>query len=327
VLAVLFCLMGCVAGFTRAGVLSALTDRLIRCADTTRRMSLMLVFLCFVLAMFVTNDVALVAIVPITVAVFAQADAGALIRTLVLETVAANLGGILLPTGNPQNLYLFSHYQMSFDRFILTVLPCWTVSAVLLAAATLLQKSAPLPSVPTQTAAVKGGLRPWMHAALFVLSLLAVLDVVPYWICLAVSVVCFVCFDRPVFGGVDYALLLTFVAFFIFVGNLARIDAVQQTAAALLQGRELLAGIAVSQVCSNVPAAMMLSGFTQNAEPLLLGVNIGGLGTIIASMASLITYGLYAKTPNAKKGRFMGIFTAYNLAFLVLLTAFSLIFA
>lgn len=125
--------------------------------------------------------------------------------------------------------------------------------------------------------------------------------------------------DRKLFGSVDYFLLLTFVCFFLFIGNMQRISAISDLLRSLITGRELLLGALFSQCISNVPAAILLSGFTDQALPLLYGVNVGGLGTLIASLASVISYRLYSGSRNARKGAYLKVFTLYNVLFLVVL--------
>ncbi|MBQ4465310.1 MAG: citrate transporter, partial [Oscillospiraceae bacterium] len=231
---------------------------------------------------------------------------------------AANLGSMLTPIGNPQNLYLYEKYGLTAGDFVRVMLPTGILGLVCLLAAMLLLPNractAPDREVPPIDKKRMGG-----FGVLFLLCLLAVLHVLPVAALLAVAVVIAVLFDWKILTKVDYALLATFVCFFVFVGNIARIPAVSGFFSSVLQGRELLVAALLSQVISNVPAAMMLAGFTENGKALLLGVDIGGFGTLIASLASLISFQIYRKADGAKAGRFMLVFSALNFALLAIL--------
>jgi hypothetical protein len=162
-----------------------------------------------------------------------------------------------------------------------------------------------------------------LYGALFLLCVLAVLRVIPKVACFAAVAVALLFAARRVFSRIDYSLLFTFVCFFVFVGNIARVPAVESALAAAVRGRELEAGILASQAISNVPAAIMLSGFTNDAFSLVRGVNIGGLGTLVASLASLISFRLYMRAPGARAGRYLAYFTGMNAAFLLILYGFA----
>lgn len=277
-LGLLFCLMAAVQGFGSIGAFSRLAGTLTRRFHSTRSLGAALVLMCFFLAMLVTNDVSLLTLVPLTIALF-RSMPEVCIRTVVLETAAANLGSMATPMGNPQNLYIYSHFSMPVADFFRVTLP------------------------PTAV------------------SLCTVLRLLDWRICLVVVLVCVLTADWRVLRRVDYALLLTFICFFVFVGNLSAVPAVRELISGVVSGREMLVGVLLSQVISNVPCAVMLSGFTGNAEQLLLGVDIGGLGTLIASLASLISFKLYGATAGAKKGRYFAEFSAYNFAMLIVLFA------
>lgn len=160
-----------------------------------------------------------------------------------------------------------------------------------------------------------------MYLLLFLVCLLTVFRVIPDWLCLVLTAVLVFFCDKKLFAQADYCLLGTFVCFFVFVGNIARVDAVRAFFAGVMQGRELWVSAALSQCISNVPAAVMLSGFTENAKALLLGVNLGGLGTPIASLASLISYQFYSKAAHSRPGKYLGIFSAVNFGMLAVLLA------
>ena len=322
VLMLLFSLMAVVAGLKRCGVMDRVSGALIRRAGTVRALGLALSLACFFSSMLVTNDVALITFVPLTTALLATSP-DALILTVTLETIAANLGSMATPIGNPQNLYLYAHYNMPMASFLRAVGPLTVVSLVLVVLGCMLLKSekvSPVHSAKSEALAMPAL---WLHAAQFVICLLSVLDMLPKWVSFAVVLLSTLLYDRSLLREVDYALLATFVCFFVFVGNLGRIEAVSGMLSAVVSGREMETGILASQVISNVPAALMLSGFTANAEELMRGVDLGGLGTLVASLASLISFKLYLKTPGAKGGRYLGVFTVMNLVFLAVLYALA----
>ena len=322
VLIELFALMAAVSGLRSAGLFETVTQLLLRKAGTVRRLGLIFVLLCFFSAMLVTNDVALLTFVPLTILVWESVkDEKTRIFTIVLEAAAANLGSMLTPIGNPQNLYLYEKYQLTAVDFLRIMLPTGLLGlACILGLVLLLPKTsctAPDRETPPVSRKLTAG-----FGVLFVLCLLTVLHVLkPLWL-MAAAVVLAVIFDWKTLLRVDYALLATFVCFFVFVGNIGRIEAVRSFFSSILTGRELLVAALLSQGISNVPAAVMLAGFTRNGAALLLGVDIGGFGTLIASLASLIAFQIYRKADGAQTGRFMGVFSAVNFGLLaVLLTA------
>ena len=321
VLMLLFALMAVVAGLKQCGLMDRLSAALINTAGTTRKLCLALSLACFFSAMLVTNDVALITFVPLTAALLA-AKPVALILTVSLETIAANLGSMATPIGNPQNLYLYAHYEMPIGQFFAAILPLTLVSLVLVVVCAFVVKPETI-SLPAQSERAMNRRALWLHAAQFAVCLLSVLNVLPKWVSFIVVLVSTFVVDRRLLAQVDYALLATFMCFFVFVGNLGRIPAISQALGGVLAGNELELGILCSQVISNVPAALMLSGFTQDACGLMRGVDLGGLGSLVASLASLISFKLYMKTPGAKAGRYLGIFTVMNLAFLAVLYALA----
>ena len=321
VLMLLFALMAVVAGLKKCGLMDRLSAALLQTAGNARKLCLALSLVCFFSAMLVTNDVALITFVPLTTALLA-AKPGALILTVSLETIAANLGSMTTPIGNPQNLYLYAHYEMPIGQFFGAILPLTLVSLVLVVLAAFIVKPEEV-SLPAQQTGKMENRALWLHAAQFAVCLLSVLNVLPKWVCFVGVLVSTFLYDRTLLKQVDYALLLTFVCFFVFVGNLGRIPAISTALGGLLAGNELEMGILCSQVISNVPSALMLSGFTQEACELMRGVDLGGLGTLVASLASLISFKLYMKAPGAKAARYLGVFTAMNIAFLAVLYALA----
>ena len=320
-LALLYCLMTVIAGLRGAGLFAYLAHILCEKAGNVRAMGLVLVLMSFAGSMVITNDVALLTFVPFAVVVLGAAGhRRELISVVVLQTVAANLGSMLTPVGNPQNLYLYSYYRMGFSAFLGVTAPVWGLSLLLVLAACRLLPKERLDAFLGETPGVdKRSL--WVYLALFAVCLLVVLRVFDWPVMLAVVVVVLCFFDRKILLKADFMLLLTFVAFFVFAGNLARVGAVDALLRRMISGHEYLAGVLASQVISNVPAALLLSGFTDNARALILGVDIGGLGTPIASLASLISMKLYSHSEHADGGRYLVTFLAANLLLLAILSA------
>ena len=320
-LGLLFCLMAVMAGLQRLGLFRRVGEALLSRANTARQVEVILVFLCFVTSCVLTNDVALITFVPFAITVLELSGLkGRLIPVVVMQTIAANLGSMLTPIGNPQNLYLYGQSGVSLGAFVGITAPYAAVSAVLLAIWLLLRKSEPLVQ-----AAGEEGKRPLrrgacaVYGALFLVSLGAVAKVVPVWLAALAVLVAVLVMDRETLLCVDYTLLLTFVGFFIFVGNMGRLPFFDRLFRTLVEGREILCAVVTSQFISNVPAALLLSGFSQDWEGLIIGTNLGGLGTLIASMASLISYKAAAAHLPGKKGAYLGQFTLANLGFLAVL--------
>lgn len=339
VLALLFCLMTIMQGFQRTGLFAALGNRLLRRVSTTRQLTLVLVLLCFFTSMWITNDVALLTFVPFTILILKIAGLKKhLIPILCLQTIAANLGSLLTPVGNPQNLYLYSISKMSLMQFLEIMAPLSGISLVVIVILCLLQKQEAVEirqdwqigQNRKEQSGRNTGLENGILAVLFACSLLSVFRILPWQILLALTLlVCvgisLLCKEVYLPLRADFGLMLTFVAFFVFIGNMGRMEAVRELLVKVLQGRELLLSFTCSQVISNVPAAILLSGFTDQYEALLQGVNIGGLGTLIASLASLISYKFFASeaTEKGEKGRYLLIFTAWNVLLATILLAFT----
>ena len=348
VLALLFCLMAVVRGFSSIGVFTRLGTMLLTHVHSLRMLSALFIFLCFFFSMLITNDVALITFVPFTILVLSMAEQKKfLIPVIVLETIAANIGSMLTPLGTPQNLYLYTISGLSIGAFVRIMLPYSFVSAILLLIFILFL---PKDTVSTATAAntanstntvtasntsnviceaVKARKNPRIlftaYLILFLLCLLTVLHILPYQIMFLLVLTGFLLLDYRVLKDVDYFLLLTFLCFFIFIGNMKQISLVHELISKLLVHHEVLMGIGASQIISNVPAAILLSGFTDDYSALLIGVNLGGLGTLIASLASLISFKFYTNSNGNDTRRFLGIFTLYNVIFLGVLFVLSLI--
>lgn len=366
----LFSLMAIMAGLSRLGVFRIACQHLLSAVRGPRRLALALTLLAFFSSMLITNDVALVTFVPFALLALRTLDSPRhACFTVVMMTIAANLGSMLTPIGNPQNLYLYSTSHMALTDFLLLMLPYAAAALVLLvgaiaffgripehakeraarsvdagnpasssedgsadspatcgeadnaASATDANETPQLASEADDPAPSPLRVLPW--AALFVLALLSVAHILPYQAIVAATIAVALVADRRALLHVDYALLFTFIAFFVFVGNVGRIEMVSTALAQLIDGHELAVSVIASQVLSNVPAAILLSGFTSNFAALIVGTNLGGLGTLIASMASLISYKQVALVLPREKGRYFMLFTVWNIAFLAVLAVLA----
>ena len=337
-LAILFCLMSVMAGLQKIGIFGWIARGLLGKVKGSRSLVLVLMLLCFFSSMLITNDVALITFVPFTFTVLAmmgQETRQRLALPLVAtQTIAANLGSMLTPIGNPQNLYLYGKAGMSLGSFLALMLPYAVVSLLLLLVWGVFlggMRAGELEPLaedlggrePERFRSKAGMLSLWVYLALFLLCLLTVAHVLPWQVVLGIVLAAVLAMDRKLLAKVDYSLLLTFVGFFIFIGNVGRIPAFRDFLQKVVVGREVYAGVAASQVISNVPAALLLSGFTEDYGRLVVGVNLGGLGTLIASMASLISYKYVAKEESAGRWAYIKVFTVSNICFLAALMVFD----
>lgn len=327
----LFSLMTVMAGLSRLGVFSAACRRLLAVARGPRRLCLALTLLAFFSSMLITNDVALVTFVPLALlALGALGSERLTCFTVVMMTIAANLGSMFTPVGNPQNLYLYSASHMSLIEFVLLMLP-YTLGALacLVAAVFVFGRASDVEMATCGPSAAScerpSAARIVVWAAVFLCALCSVARLLPFQATVAVAIAAGVIVDRGALVHVDYALLATFAAFFVFVGNMGRIEAVDTFIAGMVNGHELAVAVGASQVLSNVPAAILLSGFTADWPALIVGTNLGGLGTLIASMASLISYKQLALVLPRAKGRYVAMFTGWNAAFLVVLLVLHMV--
>lgn len=321
VLCLLFCLMAVVAGLQECGLFLVLAQRLLVGERPVRLISLTLILLPFFCSMLVTNDVALITFVPFAILVLEMVGRRDLLIPIIsLQTVAANLGSMATPVGNPQNLFLYAHFSLSMGDFLSLLLPLTLISLVGLAAAGLYfgGKGWISVSFPEQVR-LTSPKHLALYLVLFGLCLLSVCRILPYGV-LTVIVIAALLLARPVLlRQVDYMLLLTFVCFFVFSGNLGQMPAVRSALGDLLSRSPLLCSAAASQVISNVPAAVLLSGLTEDWKGLLAGVDVGGLGTPVASLASLISMKFYLRSREAKPLPYFLWFTAANVVGLLVL--------
>lgn len=339
-LAILFSLMVVMAGLQKIGIFSWVAQGLLRRVRSFGGLVQVLMLLCFFSGMLITNDVALITFVPFTFIVLemmgGEQKRKLILPIVALQTIAANLGSMLTPIGNPQNLYLYSKSGMSIGSFILLMLPYALLSLVFLVIwGMVLGKrcsgewkggACGIAGQEKEPFCLKTVLVPMaVYLCLFLLCLLTVIHVLPWQVVIGIVLAAVLVMDRRILGKADYSLLLTFVGFFIFIGNVGRIPAFRELLQNVVENREVYAAIAASQIISNVPAALLLSGFTQNYGQLIIGVNLGGLGTLIASMASLISYKYVAKEEPNRKGAYIAIFSGSSVCFLIVLVILHLI--
>jgi Na+/H+ antiporter NhaD/arsenite permease-like protein len=323
-LGILWGLMVIIQGLKENSVFDRIAGFLLSKVTKSWQLSAVLIFMCFFGSMLITNDVALITFVPFALMILHNCDReDMMIPTVVLQTVAANLGSMLTPIGNPQNLYLYGLTGMSLGRFVLIMLPFSLVSAVLLVLSLLIipgrEKSLSKSDRSSITSQFGSTRQIIIYAVLFVIALLTVVRILPWYVFAVIVLVIVGGMDYKILFRADYVLLLTFIGFFIFTGNMGNIEVISSFLEEILIGREFAISVALSQVISNVPATLMLSGFTFNYKSLLIGVNVGGLGTLIASMASLISYKAYSKEYQEKSGKYLLVFTVVNVVFLIAL--------
>ena len=321
----LFCVLAVVCALKNIQFFYILAQQIVRCFRNARMSILALVYITFIGSMLIANDMALLTFLPLGYLVLSSTGKQKYMAfTFIMQNIAANLGGMLTPFGNPQNLYLYTKFEIPTLEFVQIMLLPFVIAVLLITICCLifvkpepLEVQAKRPSLPVG--------RTVLYLLLFALSIAIVFRGIPYGIGLVVIPVVLLVVDRKALKAVDYPLLLTFVFFFVFSGNMARIDVVRQIFSWLLGKSTLLFSVISCQVISNVPSAILLSQFTDNYRDLLLGVNIGGVGTLIASLASLITFREYTKQNKGKTGYYVLLFSAVNFAFLIILAAFVML--
>ena len=300
--------------------------KIVALAGNTRTLALALVYITFIGSMFLANDMALLTFLPLGyISLSSTGKEKYMAPIFIIQNIAANLGGMLTPFGNPQNLYIYTKFNIPTLEFMGIMLLPFTLSIVLFTLGCLFipKEDLTLESDEKESFDKK---KAGFYLALFALTILMVFRVVPYYICLPIVLISILFCDRGALKKVDYPLLLTFVCFFLLAGNVSRIDAISAFFSSLLEKSTLLTSIFSCQVISNVPSAILLSEFTTNYKELLLGVNIGGVGTLISSLASLITFREYTSHVKGKTAQYLGLFTALNLGFLIILTVTTMIF-
>ena len=321
----LFCVLAVVCALKNINFFYILAKKIVRVFKNIRMSILALVYITFFGSMLIANDMALLTFLPLGMYVLTATGKGKYMAfTFIMQNIAANLGGMLTPFGNPQNLYLYTKFEIPNMEFVGIMVPPFIVAVLLITLCCIIfVKPEPL-ELKEEKVSLPAG-RTVIYLLLFVLAIAIVFRGIPYWIGLIVIPAVLLFVDRKALKMVDYPLLLTFVFFFVFSGNMARIDGVRRLFSMLLEMNTLLFSVASCQVISNVPSAILLSQFTENYRDLLLGVNIGGVGTLIASLASLITFREYTKQNKGKTGYYMLLFSAFNFAFLIILALFVLL--
>ncbi|MCR5808748.1 MAG: citrate transporter [Clostridiales bacterium] len=320
----LFCVLAIVGALRNIRFFSMLARSIVKRFRTARNCTIALVYITFIGSMLIANDMALLTFLPLGYFVLSAAHREKhMAFTFVMQNIAANLGGMLTPFGNPQNLYLYSKFDIPTAEFMRIMAPPFAVAVLLITICCLFVKNDPMtvPDEPIKLPPLKTA----VYLAAFALSIVIVFRGIPYWIGLIVIPAVLLIFDRRALIEVDYPLLFTFVFFFIFAGNMSRIPAVSRLFSGLLEKNTLVFSVLSCQVISNVPSAILLSQFTADYPALLVGVNIGGTGTLIASLASLITFREYTFHNPDKKLYYLGVFSAFNFGFLIILTVFMLL--
>lgn len=319
VLLLLFDLMIVIAAFKKQLLLDYMAVNLLKSCRNSQQTGAVLVGITFIAAMFMTNDVALITFVPLTL-IIGHKLGKIPIKWVVFQTLAANLGSSLTPMGNPQNLFIYTYYDVSLMSFLKVVSGLVLMSILFLGLLLIKEKKEPI-EIAIEQVKIQSPKQLVVFFLLFIIILGSVVGILDYRIAFVITVVVTLVLDRTLLAKVDYTLLITFIGFFIFIGNLAAVPSIKMTLERFLSGEgyTYLSGLIMSQVISNVPATMLLASFTDNWRELVLGVNIGGLGTLIASLASVISYKLFVKEyPDQAKAYFKS-FSWYNVLGIILL--------
>lgn len=317
VLILLFNLMVVVAAFKELKVLDSIAISLLRKCSTYTSISFALVFITFLASMIVTNDVALITFVPLSIVVAKKSDINVL-KIVILQTLAANLGSSFTPMGNPQNLFIYSFYNLDPSDFFKITAPLVILSVLFLSVIILKSKKIKL-DLHLEDIEIKNKKDVIFFSILFAIILLSVFHIVDYRLAFIITILTVLILNKKLLTQIDYSLLITFIGFFIFIGNISTMDSIRSLMMGILNSPQstFITSILSSQVISNVPATMLLSGFTNNFKELLLGVNIGGMGTLIASLASVISYKIYTNEFKDDSSTYLKQFTFYNVLGLI----------
>ena len=319
----LFLTLAVICALRNIKFFTLVSEKVVLLTGNLRVLVLVLVWITFIGSMIIANDMALITFLPLSLFALQTTDNEEhMAYVFILQNISANLGGMVTPFGNPQNLYLYSYFNIPTGEFTAVMLPPFLLAVAMLTGACFFLPRRPL-ALRRRMEEKLNGRRAAVYLALFAFSILIVFRVVPYWIGLILIPAVLIPMDRSALKSVDYALLMTFVMFFIFAGNMSRMELVNRVLSALLRREPLLVSIASCQVISNVPTAILLSRFTADYRPLLLGVNIGGTGTLISSLASLITFSEYRILYPEQGKHYLLLFTLMNLIFLAVMTLFA----
>lgn len=315
----LFCTLAVICALKDINFFTIIAQKIVSLTGDIRRAIIAIVTITFVGSMLIANDMALLTFLPLGYYVLkSSGQQKYMIFTFVMQNIGANLGGMLTPFGNPQNLYLYNKFNIPSGEFLgIMAIPFASAIALIILCCFVFVRSEKI-TVGEDTSKLPAA-RTTIYLLLFALSIIIVFRVIPYYVGLIVIPAALLFLDKKALCRVDYGLLLTFVCFFIFSGNMSRIDAVNIFVSNLLDKNTLIVSALSCQVISNVPSAILLSGFTDNYRALLYGVNIGGTGTLIASLASLITFRQYCEVNPGGGRRYLLWFTGFNLAFLIIM--------
>ena len=322
-LSCLFLTLAVICALKNIKFFTILARKIVMLTANLRLLTLALVYITFIGSMLIANDMALITFLPLGFfALQVTKNEKYMAYVFILQNISANLGGMLTPFGNPQNLYLYSYFHIETGEFTSIMLAPFLLAICMLTLACLILKPIPL-AINKEFGETLKRKKAILYLILFAFSIAIVFRLIPYWVGLIVIPLTLYFVDRRALGDVDYPLLLTFVMFFIFSGNLSRIEAVHSLLSGLLARNTLLVSVASCQIISNVPTAILLSKFTENYRALLLGVNIGGTGTLISSLASLITFSEYRLLYPGHAKHYFLLFTILNVIFLAVMTAFA----
>lgn len=323
-LACLFAVLAVVRALRNLRFFYKIASTIVKCFKNLKMSILALVYITFIGSMLIANDMALLTFLPLGYYVLRTTGKEKYMAfTFIMQNIAANLGGMLTPFGNPQNLYLYTKYNIPTDEFMLIMAPPFVIAIILITICCLFIPAEPLKVEDDEIILPPG--KTTIYLILFFVSIMMVFRGVPYQLGAIVVAVSIFFLDKYALKKVDYPLLMTFAFFFIFSGNMGRIEAVKSFFSFLLEKSTLVFSVVSCQFISNVPSAILLSQFTQNYKELLLGVNIGGAGTLIASLASLITLREYTKRNKGKTKKYILMFSAFNFAFVIILTLAMLV--
>ena len=322
----LFCTLAVICALKNIRFFTITAKKIVALTGNTRALSLALVYITFIGSMFLANDMALLTFLPLGyISLSATKKEKYMAPVFIFQNISANLGGMLTPFGNPQNLYIYTNFNIPTMEFMGIMIFPFVLSIVLFTVCCLFIPKEEL-SLNIEEQEKINTKKAAFYLVLFAMTIFTVFRVIPYYVCLPIIFIAIAITDRKALAKVDYPLLLTFVCFFLLAGNISRIEIVNTFFSSLLKENTLLTSILSCQVISNVPSAILLSEFTTNYKELLLGVNIGGVGTLISSLASLITFREYTSHVKGKTAQYIGLFSAFNFGFLIVLTISVIIF-
>lgn len=322
----LFCTLAVICALKNIRFFTITANKIVALTGNTRSLALTLVYITFIGSMFLANDMALLTFLPLGyISLSATKKEKYMAPIFIIQNISANLGGMLTPFGNPQNLYIYAKFNIPTMEFMSIMALPFVLSIILFTVCCLFIPKEAL-SINNEENEKIDKKKTAFYLVLFAMTILMVFRVIPYYVCLPIILFSIMIMDKKALAKVDYLLLLTFVCFFLLAGNISRIEVVNTFFSTLLEKNTLLTSILSCQVISNVPSAILLSEFTTNYKELLLGVNIGGVGTLISSLASLITFREYTSHVKGKTAQYVGLFSALNFGFLIVLTGAVMIF-